>query len=624
MQLAQLLLFFLPALAGRPLSTVQSASPARSVLRLRGGQESAPEEEWDYIILGAGAAGCVLANRLTADPSIRVLVLEAGDDSSNDLKVRIPAMLIKVLRSDMDWNFETEPEPALNDHGVYLCRGKTLGGSTCANVQLYHRGTEADYKSWEQAGAVGWGPSDVLPYFRKSESYHGGADKYHGGDGPMTVSQVPYFNPLSAIFFEAVGELGHRRNHDFNDWSAPQEGFGRYSVTQRNGERVSTANTYLKQAQGRPNLSVRTGAHVSRVLLEGATDLTTTGVSYMQRGNEKAAKLAAGGEVLLAAGAVQSPQILMLSGIGPRGHLEDHGIKVRKEVDGVGQGLQDHPAVLVSYESKRACSLTDHIRLWGTSLPNPLTLLNWFVRGKGALATVACEQGGFFRTAADKRQPDLQLRFVPERSMSPDGMNSLQKMGGGSVAKSGFTFQLLACRPQARGRVRLRDANPLSKPLVEGLYLSQGTADLATLREGIKLGRRVCQTKAFAAVRGAELYPGADVVSNEAIEQYVRTTIHSANALTGSCRMGAAADPLAVLDPQLRVRGVRALRVIDASAIPQIPGGQTCAPTVMIAEKAADAILNARQRPAVAPPAVQAEALEAHNTLRAQPASAAA
>ena len=333
MQLAQLLLVFLPALAGRSLSTVQSARPHRSpLLRLRGGgQESAPEEEWDYIILGAGAAGCTLANRLTEDPSIRVLVLEAGDDASNDLKVRIPAMLIKVLRSEMDWNFETEPDDNGTPHGVYLCRGKTLGGSTCANVQLYHRGTETDYKSWEQAGAVGWGPKDVLPYFRKSESYHGGADKYHGADGPMTVSQVPYFNPLSAIFFDAMGELGYRRTHDFNDWSSPQEGFGRYSVTQRNGERVSAASTYLKQARGRPNLVVRTGAHVSRLLLDGAADLAATGVSYLQSGNEKAAKLAAGGEVLLAAGAVQSPQILMLSGIGPRAHLEDHGIQAREE-----------------------------------------------------------------------------------------------------------------------------------------------------------------------------------------------------------------------------------------------------------------------------------------------------
>jgi len=616
-----MLLLFLPTLAGRSLSSIQSARPHRgAVLRLRGGEagESAPEQEWDYIILGGGAAGCVLANRLSADPSIRVLVLEAGADASRDLKVRIPAMLIKVLRSEMDWNYETEPDKALNDHPVYLCRGKTLGGSSCANVQLYQRGSEADYKSWEQAGAVGWGPSDVLPYFRKSERHFGGANKYHGADGPMTVSEVPYFNPLSSVFFEAAGELGYRRNHDFNDWSSPQDGFGRYTVTQCNGERVSTASTFLKEAVHRPNLEVRTGAHVTRLLIDGRDDLATTGVAYLSRGNEKFAKLAAKGEVLLAAGAVQSPQILMLSGIGPRAHLEEHGIDCRLEAAGVGQGLQDHPAVLVSYASTKACSLTDHIRLFGTALPNPLTLLNWFVRGKGALTTVACEQGGFFRTRPDAAQPDLQLRFVPERSMSPDGMNSLQKMGSGSVAKPGFTFQLLACRPTSRGRVQLRDASPLSKPLVEGLYLSHGEEDLATLRDGVKHARRVCQAAAFDAVRGDEIYPGRDVVSDADIDAYVRSTIHSANALTGSCRMGGAEDPLAVLDPQLRVRGVRKLRVVDASAIPRIPGGQTAAPTIMIAEKAADDILKGRLRAATAPPKPQATTTEAVGMAEAQ------
>lgn len=619
-----MLLAILPALTGRLLSVQSARLPGRSaLLRLRGGGGAeTPQEEWDYIILGGGAAGCVLANRLSADPSNRVLVLEAGGDASRDLKVRIPAMLIKVLRSDIDWNFETVPDGPC-DHSVYLCRGKTLGGSSCTNVQLYHRGTEADYKAWEQAGATGWGPKDVLPYFRKSERHLGGVSKYHSTDGEMAVGHAPYFNPLSAVFMEAVGELGFRHNHDFSDWSAPQEGFGRFKLTQENGERVSTATTFLKEARHRPNLCVRTGAHATKLVLEGTNDVAATGIEYQSGGEAKTARLASRGEVLMAAGAVQSPQLLMLSGIGPRSHLEEMGIKVRKELNGVGQGLQDHPAVLVSYESKKKCSLTDHIRLWGTPLPNPVTLLDWFVRGKGALTTVACEQGGFFRTRPDKAEADLQMRFVPERSMSPDGMNSLVKMGSGNVAKAGFTFQLLACRPQARGRVRLRDADPFSKPLVENLYLSHGTSDLATLREGIKFGRSVCQAGAFDGVRGKEIFPGEAVQSDADIERYVRDTLHSANALTGSCRMGAANDPLAVLDPQLRVRGVRGLRVVDASAIPKITGGQTVAPTIMIAEKAADHILQARQH-ATRQPQVPQPAAAYHAAYPAPAAAAAA
>ena len=332
----------MPTLASRSSLGVQSARHSPSaLLRLRGGAEAGQgEEQWDYIIVGGGAAGSILANRLSADPSKRVLLLEAGRDASRDLKVRVPAMLIKVLRSDVDWNFETEPCKKLNDHSVYLCRGKTLGGSTCTNVQLYHRGSSADYASWVEAGAKGWGPDDVLPYFRKHERHFGGASKYHGGDGPMAVGHVPYVNPLSEVFFAAAGELGYRRNLDFNDWSAPQEGFGRYTVTQDKGERVSTATTYLKEAAARPNLCVRTGAHVTKLDLARSSNgpearLGARGVTYLPdsadaaagtEGEPTTARLAEGGEVLLAAGAVQSPQLLMLSGIGPRAHLEATGI----------------------------------------------------------------------------------------------------------------------------------------------------------------------------------------------------------------------------------------------------------------------------------------------------------
>ena len=318
-----------------------------------------------------------------------------------------------MLRSSLDWDFETEPDAALNDHSVYLCRGKALGGSTCTNVMLYQRGVPADYRAWEQLGAAGWGPSEVLPYYRKAEHNTGGESKYHGVDGPMPVGDVPYRSPLSEAFFKAAGQLGFRHNQDFNDWSTPQDGFGRFKVTQSKGERVSTANAYLEEALSRPNLYVRTHAHVTQLLLDSEGGIASTGVAFSTpEGGAQVAQLAAGGEVLMCAGAVQTPQLLMLSGIGPRAQLEEQGIPVIHELSGVGEGLQDHPAVLVSFACTKSISLTDHIRLLGTSLINPFTLLDWFLRGRGALTTVACEQGGFFYTRNDRSQPDLQVGLL--------------------------------------------------------------------------------------------------------------------------------------------------------------------------------------------------------------------
>lgn len=406
-------------------SSRAAAGVPLTVSRLRGGSASAEEpsaeESWDYIIIGGGAAGCVMADRLSAadegSKKARVLVLEAGTDASKDLRVRVPAGLIKVFKSERDWDFSTEQEAATSERGVYLCRGKALGGSSCTNVMLYHRGSPADYDSWVAAGADGWGPDEVLRYYRKSEHFVGGESQYHGVDGPMFVDDVPYENELSTAFLSAVGELGYRRTHDFNDWSAPQEGFGRFKVTQRNGERCSAANAYLEGTEQRDNLCVRTGAQVTRVVLEGseaANDVCASGVAYIdEEGASRCAQLAAGGEVIMSAGAVQSPQLLMLSGIGPRAHLEEHGIEVRKGAEGVGAGLADHPAVVVSYACKKAVSVTDEIRLWGGSKTNPVALLKWLLWRRGPLTSVACEFGGFFKTDPKHEQADLQVKPAP-------------------------------------------------------------------------------------------------------------------------------------------------------------------------------------------------------------------
>jgi choline dehydrogenase-like flavoprotein len=376
-------------------SCAQCGSSRAQLRRLRGG--ATMTEEYDYVIVGGGSAGCVLANRLSADPANRILVLEAGGDNGGDLRVRVPAALPKLFRSECDWDYETEPGSI--EHEVYLCRGKLLGGSSNTNVMLYHRGTAADHDEWEAAGAEGWGAEEVLPYYRMHEDFQGGESQYHGVGGGLAVQDVPYQNLLSKAFLKAAGQMGFRANSDFNDWSAPQEGFGRYKVMQRDGERCSAQSSFLALAKGRTNLCVRTGAHVTRLVATGGTaEPRVTGVEFtFTDGSEvHMVRLAPGGEALLCAGSIQSPQLLMLSGIGPCAHLEEKGIRVVKDLPGVGEGLQDHPAVLVAYESTKKVCLTDDIKLFGTGMTNPLTTARWLLARKGPLTSVACDHGGFF------------------------------------------------------------------------------------------------------------------------------------------------------------------------------------------------------------------------------------
>ncbi len=524
---------------------------------------------YDTIIVGAGSAGCVLANRLSADPGRRVLLLEAGPSDWHPF-IHMPAGIAKLVgKKGINWDYYTEPEPNLDNRRLWWPRGRVLGGSSSINAMCYIRGVAADYDDWARAaGDLRWSWPQVLPYFKRAEGNTRGDDALHSARGPLGVQDLRYHNRLSQAFIDAALATGHPANPDFN--GAQQEGFGLYQVTQRNSARCSAATAYLLAARGRANLHVLTGAAVQRVRIDGAR---AAGVDYRHRGS---AARAEAGEVVLCGGAINSPQLLMLSGIGAADHLREHGIDVALDLPGVGANLQDHLDICTLQRSTQAVTydrLSDIAVAW-----------KYFTRRDGPGTSNVAEAGGFVRTRhADDARCDMQFHFVPAL-LDDHGRNRLPGYG--------YTLHACALRPRSRGTIRLRSANPADKATIFANYLSDaGGYDLRMLLEGVKLSREILAAPAFSAYRGAEIFPGPDVRAEHDLVAFIRGKAETIYHPVGTCRMGH--DAQAVVDSELRVRGVAGLRVVDASVMPCLPGGNTNAPTIMIAEVAADLIARA-------------------------------
>lgn len=517
---------------------------------------------YDYIIVGAGSAGCVLANRLTEDPAIRVLLLEAGGRDSNQ-KIHTPVAFSKLFQTAYDWTYFTDPEPHLEGRKLYWPRGKVLGGSSSINAMIYIRGNPADYDCWRELGNEGWGYSDVLPYFKKSENQERGPSEYHGVGGPLNVADLRCINPICESFVTAAEQAGYPRNPDFNGGS--QEGFGFYQVTQIGGRRHSAAAAFLKPAMARRNLTVKTSVQVFGVLFEGKR---ATGVSYQSPNGSIQAR--AEREVILCAGAIGSPQMLMLSGVGGADHLRKFGIPVVCDLPGVGRNLQDHPAFPVAYDSKEPVSLLN------TEKIGPL--LRYLCFKDGPLTSNVAEAGGFVRTSGAVKMPDLQFHFAGAY---------YRNHGLDPVKEHGFTLGPTLVRPYSVGELRLRSGNPLDAPSIKANYLSE-ERDMEVLLTGLKLARELISLAPFDKYRSKETAPGKDIQSDDDLRKYIRRELHTLYHPVGTCKMGS--DPAAVVDSRMRVRGVQGLRVVDASVMPVIVNGNTNAPTIMIAEKAADLI----------------------------------
>jgi choline dehydrogenase len=526
-------------------------------------------DSYDFIVVGAGSAGAAVAARLSEVPRYRVLLLEAGPKDRNPW-IHIPIGYAKTfLDARVNWKYETDPEPNCNNRRIYWPRGKVLGGSSSINGMIYIRGVASDYDYWRQLGNAGWSFQDVLPYFRKAERQCRGADALHGADGPLGVAETQWRTELSEAYIQGALELGLPRNDDFN--GAKQEGTGYYQQTQLGGRRSSTARGYLKPARGRANLRVVTEALAQKVVLEGSR---AVGVTYETPAGVVTAR--ASREVILCGGAINSPQLLQLSGIGPVDVLKAAGVAVQHEVKGVGANLHDHYAVRSMYRtSKPGVSMNDSVgTLWGKAMAG----VQYALFRSGPMVIGAGVVGVFARTRPELEDPDIQLHYIPFTT---------DKMGTGLHEKPGFMVAMNQSRPQSRGALKIKSANPKEHPSIHANYLGE-EIDRRTTVEGIKFVRRISETKAVKHYVAEELAPSLKYRTDDELLDYARNNGGSIYHPAGTCKMGT--DPLSVVDDQLKLRGIAGLRVADASVMPQVVSGNTNAACIMIGEKCADLV----------------------------------